>query len=152
MRLTAPTDDLDGPIAESKSRDILDEADAVNRLADALATIRTDLQWYWHWGDGEGGAVLQMLADIVRGEGYNWPLDQKAPRSPAKQKISRVLAKQVFERNAYRCVKCESYIDLCCDHIIPESRGGLTALENLQTMCRSCNAKKGVMLPEDMIA
>lgn len=60
-----------------------------------------------------------------------------------KAKISRSLSKAVFERDAYRCVTCGDHRDLTCDHIIPESKGGPTALENLQTMCRPCNSRKG---------
>lgn len=60
-----------------------------------------------------------------------------------KAKISRSLSKRVFERDAYRCVTCGSYLDLTCDHIIPESQGGPTVFENLQTMCRPCNSRKG---------
>ena len=33
--------------------------------------------------------------------------------------------------------------DLTLDHIIPESHGGHTTAENLQTLCRSCNSHKG---------
>jgi 5-methylcytosine-specific restriction endonuclease McrA len=60
-----------------------------------------------------------------------------------KKKISGALSKAVFERDAYRCVRCTSHIDLTCDHIKPESKGGETTLENLQTMCRPCNSSKG---------
>lgn len=60
-----------------------------------------------------------------------------------KAKISRSLAKAVFERDAYRCVTCGDHRDLTCDHIHPESLGGPTTLENLQTMCRPCNSRKG---------
>jgi 5-methylcytosine-specific restriction endonuclease McrA len=73
-------------------------------------------------------------------EAYANPIYQKA-------KISRRLSKQVFERDAYRCVTCRSHIDLTCDHIIPESLGGPTNLENLQTMCRPCNSSKGARHP-----
>jgi len=63
-----------------------------------------------------------------------------------KAKISRRLSKAVFERDAYRCVTCANHVDLTCDHIIPESMGGPTELDNLQTMCRPCNSKKGARI------
>lgn len=34
------------------------------------------------------------------------------------------------------------------DHIIPRSKGGRDCLENYQTMCRTCNCRKGNRLPE----
>ena len=60
-----------------------------------------------------------------------------------KAVIGRSLAKAVFERDAYRCVTCGTHVDLTCDHIFPESKGGETSLDNLQTMCRPCNSSKG---------
>jgi hypothetical protein len=36
---------------------------------------------------------------------------------------------------------------LSADHVIPESKGGPTTLENLQTLCMRCNLKKGVKQP-----
>lgn len=60
-----------------------------------------------------------------------------------KQPIPRAVAKQVFERDAYRCVRCASWTDLTVDHIHPESKGGPLTLDNLQTLCRSCNSAKG---------
>src|SRR5690606_10337153 len=94
--------------------------------------------------DGEGGYVLELLREAVNRQGYNWPGDRcERARTPKKEKISRALSRQVMERDEYRCVTCGTHIDLCCDHIIPESKGGPTALDNLQTMCRPCNSKKG---------
>lgn len=61
-----------------------------------------------------------------------------------KKKISHRLQKAVFERDAYRCLNCETHLDLSVDHIIPESKGGTLDMDNLQTLCRSCNCKKGV--------
>lgn len=120
------------------------EREAVARLKEALATIAADAQWYWHFGDGEGGYVLELLAQHIREAGHVWPLDPKDQvRTYQKDKIGRSLAKRVFERDAYRCVECGSHIDLCCDHIIPESKGGETSFENLQAMCRPCNSRKG---------
>lgn len=64
-------------------------------------------------------------------------------RSYQKKKIQGNLRREVFERDAYRCKHCDGWQDLCADHIIPESKGGPTTLENLQTLCRSCNSRKG---------
>jgi 5-methylcytosine-specific restriction endonuclease McrA len=123
--------------------DIRHEAEAVSRLKDALGTIERDLGWYWHWGDGEGGWLLGLLREAVHRQGYRWPEDERAPRQDKKQKIGRSLSRAVMERDAYRCVTCGTHVDLCCDHIVPESKGGPTTLENLQTMCRPCNSWKG---------
>ncbi|QYK62627.1 HNH endonuclease [Paenibacillus sp. S25] len=38
------------------------------------------------------------------------------------------------------------------DHVIPESKGGLTEPHNLVIACKSCNSKKGVKDAEDMSA
>ncbi len=67
------------------------------------------------------------------------PAFKKAP-------ISAELCRQVFERDAYRCRHCNGWLDLTVDHIVPESVGGTTVSENLQTLCRSCNSVKGVSL------
>lgn len=63
--------------------------------------------------------------------------------SKPKAEIPAELRRQVFERDAYRCVTCGGWKTLTCDHIVPESAGGPTTLENLQTMCQSCNSRKG---------
>jgi 5-methylcytosine-specific restriction endonuclease McrA len=60
-----------------------------------------------------------------------------------KRKISHSIQKKVWERDAYRCVNCGSHIDLTVDHIVPESKGGTLDMDNLQTLCRSCNSRKG---------
>lgn len=66
-----------------------------------------------------------------------------APK-PTKAKIPAAIRRAVFERDEYRCVTCRSHIDLTLDHIYPESLGGETSEANLQTMCRTCNLRKGV--------
>lgn len=49
----------------------------------------------------------------------------------------------IFERDGNVCLKCKSPYDLTVDHIIPVSKGGATTLDNLQTLCRTCNSQKG---------
>lgn len=57
--------------------------------------------------------------------------------------ISEKLRWRVFARDGYACKACGSGEMLRADHIIPESKGGPTTFENLQTLCHSCNARKG---------
>ncbi len=42
-----------------------------------------------------------------------------------------------------QCAACGSTVDLTVDHIQPRSLGGTDSIENLRTLCRSCNARKG---------
>ena len=72
---------------------------------------------------------------------------QPEPRKRAtrfrKQPIPAELRWAVFERDCYRCLVCASKVNLSADHIIAESKGGPTTLENLQTLCKPCNSRKG---------
>jgi hypothetical protein len=119
-----------------------DERAALARLTTALGIIREDLKWYWHWGDGRGGWLIYKIMQLAEQEGF-LPVSQSPISAGGKRPIPRSLRKLVFERDAYRCRHCDGYVDLCCDHVIPESKGGPTTLDNLQTLCRSCNSRKG---------
>lgn len=48
----------------------------------------------------------------------------------------------IFKRDGYRCAECASDTDLTVDHVVPRSAGGSDLDENLQTLCRRCNASK----------
>ena len=52
----------------------------------------------------------------------------------------------IFRRDGYRCTACGSHQDLTIDHVWPVSRGGSNDASNLQTLCRSCNSRKGVLV------
>lgn len=51
---------------------------------------------------------------------------------------------EVWERDNFTCRHCGKRTNLTCDHIIPVAKGGQTVKDNLQTLCKSCNSKKGV--------
>jgi len=52
------------------------------------------------------------------------------------------IRKEIFERDGYKCVKCNSKKYLELDHIIPVSKGGKSVRSNYQTLCQKCNIKK----------
>lgn len=52
---------------------------------------------------------------------------------------------RAIRRAQPQCVECGSSADLTADHIRPRSLGGNDGVENLRTLCRSCNAKKGAL-------
>ena len=60
-----------------------------------------------------------------------------------KDKISHKLRLKIYRRDNYTCQYCGKDSDLSLDHIIPESKGGLTNEVNLITSCLSCNTVKG---------
>lgn len=94
-------------------------------------------------GDGNCGAVIDMVLQALAERGlYRRPGSGPKP-AYTKQRIGHALRRQVFERDAYRCVHCGDHMDLTVDHIHPESKGGDLELGNLQTLCRPCNSRKG---------
>ena len=67
----------------------------------------------------------------------------RIPTTRRKAVVPTALRWAVFKRDGYRCRSCSAHDDLTADHINPEINGGKAVLENLQTLCRSCNSKKG---------
>jgi len=66
----------------------------------------------------------------------------------SKSHISARLRQQIAERSRYRCGYCQSQqhligILLTIEHIVPESLGGDTTLDNLCLACWDCNLIKG---------
>jgi 5-methylcytosine-specific restriction endonuclease McrA len=94
-------------------------------------------------GMGNGRNMVDLFDRAMRESGaYQTPARTSNQRRH-QTKIRRSLSKAVFERDGYRCVMCNTHLDLCCDHVISEADGGPTTLENLQTLCRPCNTRKG---------
>jgi hypothetical protein len=76
-----------------------------------------------------------------RGEGEYWRFTgERAP-------ISESLRRLIYERDGWACLHCGAAEDLSLDHIWPWSKGGSDTEDNLQTLCRSCNSKKGARVP-----
>lgn len=60
-----------------------------------------------------------------------------------RQAIPQCWRNDIFLRDGNQCLNCGTPNDLHIDHVVPLALGGAHALANLQTLCRSCNSKKG---------
>lgn len=91
--------------------------------------------------------VCVALDKFAMRSGHRWVnLDAATPPSiPAfkRVRLSRAVVEDVFLRDEHRCRACGSERELTIDHIVPVSRGGTNVEENLQTLCRPCNSRKG---------
>ena len=61
-------------------------------------------------------------------------------------KVSNKMRFEIMRRDGYRCKMCgatNEFQELEIDHIYPISKGGKSTYDNLQTLCHSCNMKKG---------
>jgi DNA-binding transcriptional ArsR family regulator len=67
-----------------------------------------------------------------------------------KERIPEDVRWLIFERDNFTCKHCGSRRKLSVDHIHPESLGGTLAKDNLQTLCKSCNSKKGTKNEENL--
>ncbi|MBL3657428.1 HNH endonuclease [Fulvivirga sediminis] len=54
----------------------------------------------------------------------------------------------VFKRDNFTCQYCGANKDLTLDHVVPRSKGGKSAWNNLVTACKRCNTRKGDNSPE----
>lgn len=82
--------------------------------------------WYeWHWIRGK-----KLRPD----PGYT---------TRSRRHIPTSVRIAVYERDGWRCLHCGTHENLSLDHIYPYSLGGDDGIENLQTLCRPCNSRKG---------
>lgn len=60
-----------------------------------------------------------------------------------KSKISDGDRWLVWERDNFTCQLCGSRQKLSIDHVLAESKGGESHPDNYQTLCNTCNSRKG---------
>lgn len=96
----------------------------------------------------------EWLKDYVSVEDYSISMfeEKRLRRSSAnvtqsrpahRMKTSKPWKVAIIERDGMKCVCCGSRRNLTVDHIHPKSKGGTDDPENLQSMCETCNGKKG---------
>jgi predicted restriction endonuclease len=73
------------------------------------------------------------------------PSKEIIPKHKTKRTINNRLRVQVLIKDGNKCKICGKTVtgdDIHIDHVFPWSKGGETALENLQVLCSKCNIGK----------
>jgi 5-methylcytosine-specific restriction endonuclease McrA len=71
----------------------------------------------------------------------------RIPRDVHRRKITR---KAVLARDAWTCQYCgHQATGLTVDHVLPRSRGGQSAWDNIVASCAPCNRRKGNRTPHE---
>lgn len=83
--------------------------------------------------------VLQPSVPVEKPDYVQHSRRKRLPKTP----IPAALRWLVWERDNFTCQHCGSRKHLSVDHVIPESKGGMMVIANLQTLCTPCNSKKG---------
>lgn len=130
-------------MTDTQRLDFYKEQAAFGAVANISKILAKAAEPIAHIGDGNCGHVVNVVMDALREAGLYRDLISTPP-AYQKRIISQSLRTAVFERDMYRCKHCGTHLDLCIDHIIPEVNGGTDDMDNLQTLCWSCNSKKGV--------
>ena len=68
---------------------------------------------------------------------------QHVPAREVRARIPDVVRDVVYERDEHRCLICGTTHRLTLDHIVPFSMGGEDTIDNLRTLCGSCNSRRG---------
>lgn len=107
--------------------------------------------------------VLGEKADAVAGSGLWLHAERLALEMPSVIRLRSVVKvtrsrelpisrRGVFLRDEHRCQYCGDRAETL-DHVVPRSRGGLHAWENVVAACRPCNVRKADrLLPETRFA
>jgi 5-methylcytosine-specific restriction endonuclease McrA len=73
-----------------------------------------------------------------------WPMCRDCKRERYRRAaIPKEAREAVFDRDGRACIECGTTERLTIDHIAPVSLGGSDDISNLQTLCGSCNSRKG---------
>jgi hypothetical protein len=86
-------------------------------------------------------------------DGDDTPVLKKSKSIKQKRIIPLGMRYKVFKRDSFRCVACgrtsNDGVKLHIDHKTPFSLGGLTEMNNLQTLCQDCNISKSNKFIDD---
>ena len=103
--------------------------------------------------------VLDEKAELVHVTGRHFHSERSSFAEPSVVRLSHYVRvpyqtrialnrRAVFARDGHRCQYCGSAAENI-DHVIPRSKGGLHAWDNVVAACRPCNSRKRDRLLEE---
>jgi 5-methylcytosine-specific restriction endonuclease McrA len=103
--------------------------------------------------------VLQAKAELLSGTGRVYHSARTSLAEPSVVRLAYFVRvphqahvalnrRAIFARDGHRCQYCGAQAENI-DHIVPRSKGGLHAWDNVVAACRRCNARKRDHLLED---
>jgi 5-methylcytosine-specific restriction endonuclease McrA len=96
--------------------------------------------------------VLSSKAELLHNTGYEFHSERLVLPEPSVVRLSHyvrvphqarvaITRRAVFARDGHRCQYCGEQAENI-DHVVPRSRGGLHAWDNVVAACRRCNTRK----------
>lgn len=92
--------------------------------------------------------VIEDELDDLRSVPSSWQDPTPEQMRREWERMRKWVAPLIVERDHFECRRCGALVHLTVDHVRPISQGGRNSLANLQTLCRSCNARKGDRVDE----
>ncbi|WP_211298936.1 HNH endonuclease [Kineococcus rhizosphaerae] len=126
----------------------LTRQDATYRAHHLLAALLVDALHSQTAGSGIAPADAATLVSNVMDRLHvqtmlpHIPTPHEQLRREWERQAKRMSA-TVFARDGYTCCYCGTCAGLTVDHKVPLVLGGTNDLDNLQTLCGSCNSRKG---------
>ena len=101
-------------------------------------------------GNSSQRTIIKLTPKVIDGLINYMASRIRFKKSAAGQRalMTRSLRGEIRKRDNFTCQLCgvslydEPHLLLEIDHIVPVSKGGLTTLDNLQTLCWKCNRTK----------
>jgi 5-methylcytosine-specific restriction endonuclease McrA len=104
--------------------------------------------------------VLKEKADVLHADGVVFRSERVRVPAPSVVKLryfvhvpyrarAALTRRAVFARDSWTCQYCGAAAENV-DHVLPKSRGGEHAWENVVAACRRCNSRKENRLPHEV--
>ena len=111
----------------------------------------------WSWQDAikavflDRVTVINEYKQVVRSASFEMPIPSVVALKDyvAQKRMPAFTRFNLFLRDGFQCVYCDSTEELTFDHLTPRRLGGKTTWDNIVAACSKCNLKKGGRLASE---